>query len=44
MLADGKDIDYQGATDVEFNAIGDADGAFKEVEVRGGSFVVVGAL
>jgi branched-chain amino acid transport system substrate-binding protein len=44
MLAAGKDIDYQGATDVEFNAIGDADGAFKEVEVRGGSFVVVGAL
>ena len=44
MLAAGKDIDYQGATDVEFNAFGDANGAFKEVEVRGGSFVTVGAL
>jgi branched-chain amino acid transport system substrate-binding protein len=44
MLAAGKDIDYQGATDVEFNALGDANGAFKEVEVRGGSFVTVGAL
>ena len=44
MLAAGKEIDYQGATDVEFNAFGDANGAFKEVEVRGGSFVTVGAL
>ena len=44
MLAAGKEIDYQGASDVEFNAFGDANGAFKEVEVRGGSFVTVGAL
>ena len=44
MLAAGKDIDYQGATDVEFNAFGDAAGAFKELEVSGGAFVTVGAL
>ncbi len=44
MLAAGKDIDYQGATDVEFNALGDAAGAFKELEVSGGEFVTVGAL
>ena len=44
MLAAGKDIDYQGATDVEFNAFGDANGAFKELEVNGGKFVTVGAL
>ncbi len=44
MLAAGKDIDYQGATDVEFNVFGDADGAFKELEVSGGTFVTVGAL
>ena len=44
MLAEGKDIDYQGATDVEFNFIGDAAGAFKELEVSGGAFVTVGAL
>ena len=44
MLAAGKDIDYQGATDVEFNAFGDAAGAFKELEVSGGTFVTVGAL
>ena len=44
MLADGKDINYQGATDVEFNALGDAAGAFKELEVSGGEFVTVGAL
>ena len=42
--AAGKDIDYQGATDVEFNAFGDAAGAFKELEVSGGTFVTVGAL
>ena len=44
MLAAGKDIDYQGATDVEFNLFGDAAGAFKELEVSGGTFVTVGAL
>ena len=44
MLAEGKDINYQGATDVEFNALGDAAGAFKELEVSGGAFVTVGAL
>ena len=44
MLAAGKDIDYQGATDVEFNAFGDAAGAFKELEVSGGTFVTIGAL
>ena len=44
MLAEGKEINYQGATDVEFNAFGDAAGAFKELEVSGGTFVTVGAL
>ena len=44
MLAAGNDIDYQGATDVEFNVFGDAAGAFKELEVSGGAFVTVGAL
>ena len=44
ILAGGGDIDYQGATDVEFNAFGDAAGAFKELEVSGGQFVTVGAL
>ena len=44
MLAAGKEIDYQGASDVEFNAFGDANGAFKELEVNGGKFVTVGAL
>ena len=44
MLAEGKEINYQGATDVEFNAFGDAAGAFKELEVSGGTFVTIGAL
>ena len=41
MLAAGKEIDYDGATDVEFNAFGDAYGAFLEQEVIGGSFTTV---
>jgi branched-chain amino acid transport system substrate-binding protein len=44
LLAAGEDIDYQGATDVEFNVFGDAAGAFKELEVSGGKFNTVGAL
>ena len=41
MLAAGKAIDYDGATDVEFNAFGDAFGAFLEQEVSGGAFTIV---
>ena len=44
MLAEGNEINYEGATDVEFNAFGDAAGAFKELEVSGGAFVTVGPL
>ena len=44
MLADGNDINYEGATDVEFNAFGDAAGAFKELELGGGAFNTIGAL
>jgi len=44
MLAEGNAINYQGATDVEFNVFGDAAGAFKELEVGGGAFITIGAL
>ena len=44
MLAEGNEINYEGATDVEFNAFGDAAGAFKELEVSGGAFVTIGPL
>ena len=44
MLAEGNDIDYQGATDVEFNVFGDAAGAFKELEVSSGALITIGAL
>ena len=44
MVAAGKEINYQGATDVEFNVFGDAAGAFKELEVSGGAFATIGAL
>ena len=39
MLAAGEEIDYAGATDVEFNAFGDAFGSFLEQEVIDGVFV-----
>ena len=41
MLAAGNAIDYDGATDVEFNVFGDAFGAFLEQEVSGGAFTIV---
>ena len=44
MLAAGNEINYEGATDIEFNVFGDAAGAFKELEVGGGAFNTVGAL
>ena len=39
LLAAGEEIDYAGATDVEFNAFGDAFGSFLEQEVIDGAFV-----
>ena len=42
LLADGKAIDYQGATDVELTAEGDASSPYKEYEVKDGKFTAVG--
>ena len=41
LLADGKAVDYQGATDVELNEVGDASSPYKEYEVKDGKFTVV---
>ena len=41
LLAAGEEIDYAGATDVEFNAFGDAYGSFLEQEVIDGAFVTI---
>jgi branched-chain amino acid transport system substrate-binding protein len=41
ILADGGDIDYVGATNVEFNEVGEVLGSFKELEVKGGKFETV---
>jgi len=38
ILAEGGDIDYVGATDVEFNDVGEVFGAYKELEVVKGKF------
>ena len=39
ILADGGEVDYVGATDVEFTDVGEASGSYKELEVEGGAFV-----
>ncbi len=41
ILSSGGDIDYVGATNVEFNEIGEVLGTFKEVEVKGGKFETI---
>ena len=41
ILADGGEINYEGATNVEFDANGDPAGSYKEQEVKGGSFTTV---
>ena len=41
IIASGGDVDYVGATNVEFNPIGEVLGSFKELEVRNGKFETV---
>jgi branched-chain amino acid transport system substrate-binding protein len=41
ILADGGQINYEGATNVEFDANGDPAGPYKEQEVKGGSFTTI---
>lgn len=41
ILADGGDIDYVGATDVEFNDVGETDGSYKEQVIRDGKYELV---
>jgi len=38
LLAKGKEIDYEGATAVNFTDVGEAFGSFLEKEVKGGKF------
>ncbi|MCB1754634.1 MAG: ABC transporter substrate-binding protein [Gammaproteobacteria bacterium] len=38
ILATGGEIDYQGATDVTLNETGDANGSYKEMEIKDGKF------
>ncbi|MFT7178707.1 MAG: branched-chain amino acid transport system substrate-binding protein [Oceanospirillaceae bacterium] len=41
ILADGGKINYEGATNVEFDVNGDPAGSYKEQEVKGGSFTTI---
>lgn len=41
ILADGGEINYQGASDVEFGEVGEAAGSYKELEIRGNTFETI---
>lgn len=41
ILADGGDINYVGATNVEFNEVGEVFGSYKELEVKNGKFETI---
>ncbi|WP_020560765.1 ABC transporter substrate-binding protein [Thiofilum flexile] len=38
ILADGGDIDYVGATNIEFDDVGDVPGSYREMEIKEGKF------
>jgi len=42
LLANGKAVDYEGATAVQFTDVGEAAGAFLEKEIKGGKFKTKG--
>jgi branched-chain amino acid transport system substrate-binding protein len=41
LVAAGTDIDYQGATGVEFTDVGEALGSYKELTIDGGAWKTV---
>tara|TARA_B110000902_G_scaffold261470_1_gene336308 strand:- start:2836 stop:4074 length:1239 start_codon:yes stop_codon:yes gene_type:complete len=41
ILADGGEVNYEGATNVEFDANGDPAGSYLEQEVKGGAFTTI---
>ena len=41
ILKDGGDVDYVGASNVEFNDVGEVLGTFKELEIKGGEFKTI---
>ena len=41
ILAGGGDIDYVGASNVEFTDVGEAVGSYKELEVDGKAFKTI---
>lgn len=41
IIADGGEVDYVGATNVEFTEVGEAAGSYRELEVKGGEFTTV---
>lgn len=42
ILADGGEVNYVGASDVELIGIGEAAGSFRETEIKDGKWVTTG--
>ena len=40
-MKDGGQVNYQGATNVEFSEVGEASGSYKELEIGNGKFNTV---
>lgn len=41
ILKDGGQVDYEGASNVTFSSVGEANGSFKELEVKDGKFATI---
>ena len=41
IISAGGDVDYQGATNVEFNDVGEVFGTYKELEVGSGKWMTI---
>ena len=41
ILVDGGEVDYQGATEVEFNAVGEVLGSYRQLEIKDNKFSLV---
>lgn len=41
ILADGGEVNYQGATSIELDEVGETKGSYKELEVEGGKFKTI---
>ncbi|MEZ5449536.1 MAG: hypothetical protein R3E89_11295 [Thiolinea sp.] len=41
ILSEGGDVDYVGATNIEFTDAGDVPGSYREMEIKDGKFEAI---